>query len=397
LDDRDATIQYFGNAIPTDLEEADAGTLMGIQGVAYAPRQRATFIFVGTKFKIGYFSYSNSPQMSIVIDGGAPVLFNTNSPGNETTGEWESPELTDEKHTVEIKNEDTAAINLWLDYIDFLGSIIPTHPATVLLDDRDPVIWYAKLNYAQPAATGSLSNAHAGTYTYLWSLSALHATIATFTFIGTKVRIGYLSYSNVNQAGNMKVVIDEGAPVSASSYATQSDRILEWESAELTYGMHTVQIYCDDTNNYFLRLDYIELTGEGNTAPLVPTVTRVDDTSELIQWNTELQWRYTGYAPAYLGTYNTMQPEGFTVATFAFTGTRVRVGVLGTTDNAKRGAATIVIDGGAPIFYTPLAITGQHVWESELLEYGTHTIEIRCDDPAGKYVYFDFIEYEALS
>jgi lysophospholipase L1-like esterase len=68
-----------------------------------------TFTFTGDQFKVLYFMGSTTAFMNIVIDGGAPTIFDTNStrlavPGN-AAAVWTSPMLTLGTHTVVISRD----------------------------------------------------------------------------------------------------------------------------------------------------------------------------------------------------------------------------------------------------------------------------------------------------
>lgn len=71
-----------------------------------------TFTFTGTRAKILYSKASATGVMRLVVDGGAPILVDTNAltnPPAATPATWDSGALTDAAHTIVVTRDATSA------------------------------------------------------------------------------------------------------------------------------------------------------------------------------------------------------------------------------------------------------------------------------------------------
>lgn len=77
-----------------------------------------TFTFTGTSAKLMYFKASGTGVMKIVVDGGAPVVVDTNStrnpPAGNGTNTWDTGALTLGVHTVAVSWDATSTQNVYI-------------------------------------------------------------------------------------------------------------------------------------------------------------------------------------------------------------------------------------------------------------------------------------------
>lgn len=350
-----------------------------------------SFKFKGTKIRIIADSNSGADSsVKITIDG---VVDHYSQQSPSTLLQvlvFEKEGLSNDVHQVTIERQNGPTS---LDAVDTDGSIfvpvgsVLATPQTgwTRVEETDDGIQYDTSWFVDTYASnsgGSQKYVNSGTH---W---------IKFKFYGTKFR--YIGNANTDRTpGNVNTVVIDGVSKGGfSQYATSNGyKILNYESDELPFGLHEVQI----TTSGVVGFDAIDIDGSmpvsvGSvlTAPQTGWK-RIDNTDPLIGYTGS--WTNGDHAQASSAT-ETYTTSTLSSITFAFHGTKVRL--IGSGYNTGSSTISVSIDGGA----AQNASQNYSVLKRQMLFYekdglseGIHTVRITNGQSAN--LWFDAVDIDS--
>ncbi|KAJ6530952.1 hypothetical protein DFH09DRAFT_1326648 [Mycena vulgaris] len=240
--------------------------------------------------------------------------------------------------------------------------------SVAIVDEKDPLVHYAgSWNDAGSAAEFS--------GTKKWS--AVQGSTASFTFVGTSIGVfGTVAAKNPPQT-SLSFLIDNsitGTYTPADDMVTDLHNLNLWTSPTMSNGSHTLVITQSTAQALgVIFLDYFMF----NTTSTSVKSYFIDDRDARVTYTPE--WRkFTGDNDFMHTSQESTSPgDSFSLK---FEGTSVSYYGGITASDAGVMNASIVLDGGKPIFFiapaTPAAVTNNLIFESGIINDGSHTLVI---------------------
>ncbi len=288
--------------------------------------------------------------------------------------------LEEGTHTLAVywmgdSNPSSAGTRIGVDSFDVFGTLTEAEPAP-------PIEWRyqqsdSRMTYLGGWSTGSTWSASGGSYASTSQPGA--AVLATFS--GTSVSV--LSRTTP-WYGKAEIYVDDVLEDTVDLYSPSTAwKVPIYQDDTLSDSEHTLVIKCLGTKNIAssgtaVCLDALDIRGYLEQAP---QTTRIDDNNAGYAtyspaWS---RWDASGYWAAYLDTYAFTDQATYKV-TVTFHGTYLSW--VSRTANTQ-GRAKVTLDGNdagtvTVDLYSPTTIWKKSVYNTGLLDDGTHTVVIEC-------------------
>ena len=295
--------------------------------------------------------------------------------GDSGNAEAEGPQLHFEIH------ETTSMSSPAIDPYDSLygapladGAAPPAWPVPALT-------WYeqtnSKITYTGAWTTGKDPGGSGGSY-----ICADSKAGALIWFVGTHLDL--LATKGVTQ-GKAWLSLDGGPPASVDLYnPTALHKQVVWSTGALTQGTHTVSLVWAGQESAAgggtqVNIDALSVTGKLIQAPVLSTS---QQSNSLLTYRGA--WKTSSTSSASGGSFRYADSSGASV-TMQFSGVYV---AWIARKSAASGEAKLTLDGGDPVvvdLYSASTLYRQKVWNSGVLDDGTHVLKIEWvgeKDPA---------------
>jgi len=211
-----------------------------------------SFLFDGRQLSLLYTGYYTRGELLIQIDGQTIDLLNQFTLDVTYQNRWDGPVLPPGLHTVTLTHSSGQVVDV--------DAIIISDPESLTAGTHNDD--HAEVQYSGDWTVYTDASAYDGNARY----SETIGNTVNFSFVGTQLGLLYTGYSN---RGEMEVYIDGILEDTINQYSQAVTWQNQWDSSELSYGLHTVQLV--HASGLINDLDAIIVTD--STATATPTAT----------------------------------------------------------------------------------------------------------------------------